>query len=207
MARDAGSFRRRGARHQVQPSVLVICEDSKSARQYLQDAARYFRVHVKVEIMHIGKTDPKGIVSAAIERSERYDKVFCSIDRDSHQGFQEALAMARRCAAVRVIASYPCFEFWYLLHFCYTRRAYTSVGSASAGERLISHLRSMPGMSDYAKGSDKCMFDFLLPLFLQARARARRVWAEASRDGEMNPSTEVHELLDYFESLALPRQS
>ncbi|MGK5054861.1 RloB family protein [Janthinobacterium sp. RB2P8] len=205
MARSANSFGRGGARFKAQPTVLVICEDSKSARKYLEDATIYFRVHVKVEITHIGKTDPKGIVTAAIERTKQYDRVFCAIDRDSHETFHEALRMAKFNEKVVVVPSYPCFEFWYLLHFGYTRKAYTSVGGASAGDRLVADLKTKKCMKDYAKGGEKGMFDALLPEFEVARRNSARALADAQRDGEINPSTTMHELMDFFESLSTPQ--
>ena len=108
MGRSANSFSRGAARYKAQPTVLVICEDSKSSRRYLEDATVHFRVHVKVQITHIGRTDPKGIVTAAIERTKQYDKVFCAIDRDTHESFDEALAMVAHNEKVVVIPSYPC---------------------------------------------------------------------------------------------------
>ena len=166
----------------------------------------HFRVHVKVEITHIGKTDPKGIVAAAIERTKQYDKVFCAIDRDTHETFDEALRMSANNEKVVVVPSYPCFEFWYLLHFGYTRKAYTSIGGASAGDRLVSDLKAKEGMKDYAKGGEKGMFELLLPNFVVARRHSSRALADAQRDGEVNPSTTMHELMDFFESLSAPQQ-
>lgn len=206
MARSASSFRRGVARLKAQPTTLVICEDSKSARRYLEDASVHFRVRVHVEIAHVGRTDPKGIVLAAIERTRQYDRIFCTIDRDNHPSFSEALALGRQRGEIVLVPSYPCFEFWYLLHFGYTRKAYSSVGRMSAGERLIADLRARTGMGGYAKGSEKSLFEFLLPAFPAARKLSRKILAEAHRDGEMNPSTRVHELMDYFEALSHPKQ-
>lgn len=58
MERNAASFNRQKSRYKPQPTVLVICEDSKSGKRYLEDASRHFRVNVVVEITHCGKTDP-----------------------------------------------------------------------------------------------------------------------------------------------------
>src|SRR4051812_3924114 len=120
MASTINKFQRISRGFAPQPTVLVICEDSKSGKKYLEDATRHFRVNVSVEVSHCGHTDPLGIVADAVSRQRGFDKVFCVIDRDTHVNFPEAIAMANAHSKVTIIASYPCFEFWYLLHFGYT---------------------------------------------------------------------------------------
>jgi hypothetical protein len=121
--RAALPFSRPGRRFKPGPTVLVICEDSKSSKNYLQDVSIHFRAHVKVLVSHIGKTDPKGIVNEAARKVNSYDRVFCVIDRDEHKSFDEAMQTAA-VTNVHAIASYPCFEYWLLLHFVYSRKPY-----------------------------------------------------------------------------------
>lgn len=149
MARPPASFKRSSPRFRPQPTVLVICEDTKSGKRYLEDATYHFRVNVNVDITHCGKTDPKGIVTEALDRARNFEHVFCAIDRDNHSNFDEALELARASSKVEVVASYPCFEFWLLLHFRYTRKPYIAVGSDSAAAQLISDLRTCPDMETY----------------------------------------------------------
>jgi hypothetical protein len=206
MARSANSFGRGAPRYKPQPTVLVICEDSKSGKRYLDDATHYFRVHVTVEITHCGNTDPDGIVREAIRRQKSFDRVFCAIDRDTHENFDEAMALARTSPdKVVVIPSYPCFEFWYLLHFGYNRKPYRAAGNRSAGDRLAADLRACDGMAGYAKGGTESMFDALLPRLPRARQLSTQVLGQAIQDGSLNPSTRIHELIDYFEQLAVPQ--
>jgi hypothetical protein len=207
MARKADSFGRSKPRFKPQPTVLVICEDSKSGKCYLEDASLYFRVNVLVEITHCGNTDPKGIVTEAISRQRKFDHVFCAIDRDTHETFDEALNLVKSAQKVKVIASYPCFEFWLLLHFGYNRKPYAVAGKHSAADLLIKDLRTHPGMEHYEKGKDLSIFTRLLNSgFFEARKIAPKILAEAIASGEMNPSTRLHELLDFFEELSSPQQ-
>lgn len=207
MGRSSGSFTRPSSRFKPHPLVLVICEDSKSGKQYLEDAKHFYRVEVKVEVSHCGKTDPKGIVEAGISRQNQFNHVFCVIDRDNHENFDEALALAHKSAKVCVIASYPCFEFWYLLHFRKTRKAYSSVGERSAGARLVSDLKKIPEFADYTKGNMEGIFSMLLGKpFEFARKTAPQVYAEALAEDEMNPSTALHKLIDFFEYLSEPQK-
>ncbi|MEY3746485.1 MAG: hypothetical protein RIQ76_1026, partial [Pseudomonadota bacterium] len=80
----ANSFPRNKIQFKSQPKVLVICEDSKSSKIYLEEASIFYRSHTEVLFDHIGKTDPLNIVSEAVSRSRKYDWVFCVIDRDNH---------------------------------------------------------------------------------------------------------------------------
>lgn len=205
MARSASSYNRPTSRFKPQPTVLVICEDTKSGKRYLEDAAIHFRIDVQVEIAHCGKTDPKGIVEEALRRQGKFDKVFCVIDRDNHPSFDPALLLASESDKITVIASYPCFEFWILLHFGYSRKPFTPVGNDSAGARVIKELRTRPGMNGYDKGAAESVFHALLEKLPPARSIADRVLRDAINCGEMNPSTTVHELLDAFETLSKPQ--
>jgi hypothetical protein len=207
MARDSNSLKRQKPKFKPQPTVLVICEDSKSGRRYLEDASLHFRVTVLVEITHCGKTDPLNIVKEAISRQGKFDYVFCAIDRDTHETFDEALNLAKSSKKVEVIVSYPCFEFWLLLHFGYNRKPYAAAGKNSAADLLIKALRIYPGLEKYDKGEDMGIFQLLLSRLAEARRIAPKVLAEAIASEQMNPSTRLHKLLDFFEKLSSPQQA
>ena len=202
MARSASSFDRAKPRFRPQPRTLVLCEDSKSCLLYLKDAAQHFRSYAEIEVANCGKTDPKGIVTEAVnlKRRQKFDDVICVIDRDSHHGFQEALELAAQ-NLVGVVASYPCYEFWLLLHFRKTRAPYMPAGDHSAAERVSRSLRQESGMDKYEKGAAKGLFISLLDRLPDARTRSMQVLTEALADGEMNPSTRLHELIEAFEAL------
>jgi hypothetical protein len=206
MARNAASFKRSNPSYKPQPTVLVICEDSKSGKRYLEDASRHFRVNVSVEITHCGNTDPKGIVNEAIKRQGKFDRIFCAIDRDTHETFDEAINLVSNSEKIKVIVSYPCFEFWLLLHFGFNRRPYAAAGRYSAADILIKDLRTYPGLEKYEKGKDLSIFKLLENRFAGARQIAPKVLAEAIASDERNPSTTLHELIDYFEKLSSPQQ-
>ncbi|MBI5922677.1 MAG: RloB domain-containing protein [Betaproteobacteria bacterium] len=203
MGRSVNSLRRQAPRYKPQPTVLVICEDTKSGKRYLEDASRHFRVEVQVEITNCGRTDPRGIVAEALARQGKFDRIFCVIDRDTHPNFDEALVEAKRSPKVDVIASYPCFEFWLLLHYEYTTKPFTAAGNKSAAETLIERLRTHSGMGDYAKGSAQSIFQSLIgDKFEDARLRSPLVHQNAQECKDMNPSTRLHDLMDFFEELS-----
>lgn len=204
MPRNAESFKRRGAKFRPQPRVLVLCEDAKSSKLYLEDAAIASRSSAIVEFAHCGRTDPLGIIEAAIKRSGDYEQVYCVIDRDSHANFDEALQACAGHAKVQPLVSYPCFEYWLLLHFEYTRAPFQRTGKNSAADCVVQELRTKAGMALYAKGSPEGLFQSLRHLLPRARLQAARSLAEAVTDDEMNPSTLLHTLITRMEELGSP---
>jgi len=200
------SFDRKGSRFKAQPKVLVLCEDSKSGKRYLEEAAFYFRAKAQVEIVHCGITHPSGIVERAVVRQKQFDKVFCVLDRDTHLCFERALNVARSHPRITVIASYPCFEFWLLLHFGFNRKPFRAVGKNSPGDLVTKSLRAKPGMFRYEKGRDISYFTQLLgEPFNVARTLAPKILEDVSVSGQPNPSTEIHLLMDEFEALSKPQ--
>ena len=205
MARKSSPFERKKPSLKPQPRVLVICEDTKSSLQYLKDAAHHFRAYAEVDIVHCGKNDPFGIVEEAIERQKNFDHVYCVIDRDADKKFDKALNLAKlHEKKISLIASYPCYEFWLLLHFQKNRKPYIGVGKDSSGDLLVKDLCKVKGMENYAKGSSENLFDQLLENLPKARKFAAQVMQEALNDGEWNPSTRLHELIEKFERLGTP---
>lgn len=205
MARKSSPFERKKPSLKPQTRVLVICEDTKSSLQYLKDAAHHFRAYAEVDIVHCGKNDPLNIVKEAMERQRLFDHVYCAIDRDRHEGFDEALAVANGHKKISIIASYPCYEFWLLLHFQKTRKPYIGVGKNSSGDLLIKDLCKFAGMESYAKGSSENLFERLIDRLPTARQHAVQVMEDALNEDELNPRTRLHDLIEYFEFLGKPQ--
>jgi hypothetical protein len=208
--RTSDSYKRKANKYKTQPLVLIICEDTKSSKIYLEDASRYFRSYAKVDFIHSGRTDPLGVVEAGLAKSKLFDLVYCVIDRDSHYepNFRSALELGReKKSKIIVLTSYPCFEFWLLLHFGYTRAGFMPAGGISAADRVFKSLIEQQDMSDYEKGNVSGLFNRLLPRLSDARKNAKKTVAEGILDNEMNPSTELHILIDKLEDLGKLNQA
>lgn len=201
MAKSASSFSRPSLKYKVQPRFLVLCEDTKSSLSYIQEAARYFRAYADVEVINCGRNDPQGIVDEAIKRKSKYEKVFCVIDRDGHQLFHQALDKAEPHETVEMIASYPCYEYWLLLHFKESRKSYKSIGDESACDQLVKELRKYKIIAGYEKGKSNGLFDSLIDHLGEARARAVRTLVDGHQCGDLDPSTQMHLLIDALEDL------
>ncbi len=204
-------FNRSKPKFKPQPKVLVICEDSKSGKKYLEDASFGLRANVPVKQVRIEHHSPAPlkIVEHAVKQTGKYDDVYCVIDRDTHETFDEALKLAKTSAKIKIIASYPCYEFWLLLHFIHPNdlKEYKPIGKLSPADVLIKDLCRCEGMENYEKGDDKNLFEYLRDKgFSKAKENSPLILANAKARGKMNPSTQLHELIDYFEVLSQPQR-
>lgn len=208
--RSTASFTRGTAKFKVQARVLVLCEDSKSSKTYLEDASKYFRATAQVQIAHPGRTDPLGVVQAGVKQKSDFDVVYCVVDRDSHANWEQAIDLARGHPKLRMVRSFPCFEFWLLLHFCYTRASYASAGALSAADQVVRDLRQKPGMAGYAKGSIEGLFQKLCGeadvTLNTACTHGDRTLIDAEREGDPNPSTELQNLIRELRKLGSPER-
>ena len=208
--RPTASFARGSAKFKAQARVLVRCEDSKSSKMSLQDASKYFRATALVQIAHPGRTDPLGVVQAGVKQKANFDSVYCVVDRDSHANWEQAMDLARGHTKLRMIRSFPCFEFWLLLHFGYTRASYAHTGTLSAADQVVRDLRQKDGMRDYAKGSVEGLFQKLCGdadvTLNTACIYGDRTLVAAEAEGNANPSTELQYLIRELRKLGSPER-
>jgi len=124
-------------------------------------------------------------------------------DKDTHETYDQALAkiaILKPKDTFFAVTSVPCFEYWLLLHFEYSTRAFRgTVGAKSAGDQVFDELKKY--IPEYAKG-DHGHFDTLLGQLPRAIAHAKQAMGEARRTGTANPSTQVYELVEYLQGLA-----
>ena len=182
----------------------MVCEGAYTEPLYFGAMRDRFRLNT-LEVKATKGVDPRTLVNIASEEDqrekrngERFDSVYCVFDRDSHPQFEEASNMAR-ARGFRLARSWPCFEFWLLLHFDLVRAPYARKGSLSPCDVCIRDLRKH--LPQYSKG-DRTTFDALWCLLEDAIANGYRAAADAAATSERNPSTEVHELVVHLRKLA-----
>lgn len=177
--------------------ILILCEDGKSAPYYLDSFCNNF--HLKnITIKGMG-VSPLKIVEAAIAELKSYDRVYCHFDQDTHADYKQALdrvvANQKNYKKIYAITSVPCFEYWILLHYRDSSKPYKAAGSKSAGDRLESEVKIY--IPDYHKGH-KSIFEITKPYLDLAIDRANRIDAQQKTAGTDNPSTKMHELIEYL---------
>ena len=195
---------RRRPRREPYDRVLIVCEGKKTEPSYFGDLlARYRLSMANIEIVGSG-ADPGTVVKEAkkrrskeIRNGERYDRVFCVFDRDEHATFDAACEEAR-AGGITPIRSWPCFEFWLVLHFGYSRQPYARSGGRSAAQNCVEDVRQhLPGYSKGRRG----VFGTLEDSLEQAKANAALALTDVEATGTFNPATEIHLLVEYLQSL------
>lgn len=208
-ARSALDQARRKASRAPYEKVLIVCEGEKTEPNYFQELKDFYEIDTaNVVIDGNCGSSPISVVNHAIasylqetETLEPYDKVYCVIDRDTHDSFDEAIAKLANQKPEDVfhaIVSVPCFEYWLLLHFQYTTAAFMPAGKKSAGNRTEEALKGL--WPEYHKGK-KGVFNHVLENIEFAKANAARCLADARKRGSNNPSTNVHELVHYLQNI------
>lgn len=191
---------------------LIVCEGEATEPHYfngLKNVERLPTAHVEVWGEQCG-SDPLSVVEFAAtqyaeETLDRYDRVFCVIDRDRHDTFKPAVARVKELlesgVPIELVVSWPCFEFWILLHYRYTRNPYgptrklspcDAVGAEIKRDHDKAHLKARPDI-----------YPVLRPRQEFAIANAKTACKDVLATGMENPSTQVHTLVETL--LALKR--
>ena len=197
-------FKRKGPKREPYKRVLIVCEGSKTELLYFEGIKDRYRLSAaNVRVTSKGSA-PTSVVKRASELQEiewklgeEYDDVFCVFDRDEHPTFDEACTKAR-AENLNLARSWPCFEFWLLLHFGYSRKPYARSGTRSPADVCIRDLKQhLPGYEKAQKG----MFQKLQGQLEAAKINAERTIVDRRATNEPNPSTEIHYLVDHMQNL------
>jgi len=211
---------RRNAKRKPYDNILIVCEGEKTEPFYFEE----MRVCLELDSANIKidgscNSSPKSIVDYAeiLFNKERckngnYDRVFCVFDRDKHETFGYALKKIdslnnalkeedySKENVFTGIRSVPSFEYWFLLHFIPTTKPYSPLGNKSVGDQVIDDLKVyLPNYKKTQKGIYKYSIDN--KLIDGAKAQSKRIYENSKKTGDINPSTNVHELVEYLEEL------
>jgi hypothetical protein len=192
---------------QLSKRVLILCEDKKSSQYYLKSFKKDEELKrnlsaVNVEIYQPEDFSPVGLVKEAIARKKeakkannKYDLIWVVLDKDSHANMPKAYDMAIS-NNIKFGLSIKCFEYWIILHYEQTRKAFSTC------DEVIKYLRKTH-IEDYEKG--KNIFDILKPLFDVAIKNGK--WLEKEIKNSMQKDakiynesayTNLHELVELF---------
>lgn len=178
---------------------LIVCEDAKSAVDYLKS----FEVsedHVEM-VVEGGAGNTDGVVERALElrghaeeQGTPYSKVWCVFDRDSFpaKNFNRAFQIATPYRDVEIIWANECFELWYLLHFAYR-------DTAISRDDIYHELSKASRLGKKYDKADQTVFVMLRDKLPTALRNARTLYdsyGAALRPERDNPSTKVHILVD-----------
>lgn len=199
--RSARDLRRQSRGIKEFSRVLIACEGEKTEPHYLRELCKSLGLTAAI-VEIAGKecdSSPKSVYEYADTRWKEdgaFDEIFCVFDRDVHETFDETVKAIsqHRSRRMKSIYSYPCFEYWILLHFTYSRGAVIAAGKKSAGDQMLGLvLAKWPeykkgGKGNYAYLSERNLTD-------TAITRALRAKKDAEDTGNPDPSTRMNELV------------
>jgi hypothetical protein len=212
--KTAKEFARRAASLTPMRRVLIVTEGEVTEIQYFEALKSLLKL-VNVDLNICGKecdSSPTAVVRYALERSASegehdkggYNDVYCVFDRDTHTDFEKALSQiltANRPRSdfkgerITAVPSYPCFEFWFLLHFAYSRAPFAAAGGKTVAQVVEAELKQHSPFEGFAKSLTTEMVQSLHANTEKAIERAEKIMQDAQSTGEKNPSTEVHLLV------------
>ena len=214
-AQTAAAIARQQQQRPKGKRFLIVCEGMKTEPYYFEELCKAHQLRtLRVRIAPGAEgSSPDRVLDYAIklfdEDAQRgpdhFDQVFCVIDRDQHEGYKATIERIKVMRAdgkpFVAIPSVPCFEYWLLLHFTYSRHPFHASSKRSVCDAVIRDLRKHPGFGAYEKAQRNT--------YAQLRERTEAAlkhaqWAEtdAERTGQDNPSTSVHHLVLELKQLA-----
>jgi len=206
MARDLA---RKQARRSTYDRVLIVCEGTKTEPNYIRKLIDFLELNTaNVEVDGDSGSSPVSVVEHSKKRyneekrtGNAFDRVFCVFDKDSHESYNRALDEVKKAKPkyiFKAITSVPCFEYWLLLHYEFSTKEFVVIGTKSACANLTDHLRKF--FPAYSKGNANTYNEIKSQT---TRAIDRSKWAlKQARENERdNPSTLMHELVEYLNHL------
>lgn len=199
---NGGALGRKKAKKLEIRQILILCEDTKSSRDYLASYP-YNKELVQIHCIGTGKNTDSLMLEAikrasdAARRGNAFEQVWVVFDKDSftQQQFNRTFDLAKSRNEIIACWSNESFELWYLLHFHYR-------DTAIARKELVSNITKLIGKK-YDK-ADLAMYAELKDRTNIAIRNASRLAFENSKNGDphRNPSTLVHELVNRLLDLA-----
>ncbi len=188
------NLKRRRPNTEPRKYILIVVEGQETEYNYFQALKADLRlVTAQIEVVSGTGGSPASVVEEArkLQKQKQPDIVFCVFDWDGKtEAYQKAVKQAKKCD-FQSAASIPCFEFWFLLHYRYTTRAFEGC------DRVIAELEKIMG-AKYEK--NLTMYQQLKPKLDTAIANAKKLEAEFQEELKTNnfhnPYTQVYQLVE-----------
>jgi hypothetical protein len=187
----------------VNKRLYIVCEGGKTEYNYFKNVIDDSNIHTKlveVKVLQTKINTPKELINFLKgKRETRSDELWAVFDHDGHPNLGDAFNNAQN-NNIRIAFSNIAFEYWVLLHFEETNRAFLK------SRDIISYLNKRNHFPDYDKG-DKNLYERIKDKTATAELRAKRnrQAMEKANPGarifEINPYTDVDKLLESIRNL------
>jgi len=195
-ARTSNELARKAARKSEYESILIVCEGTKTEPNYFKELIDDLELNTaNVQTVSSPSTCPRKLVEFAIAKAEEeeHDFVYCVFDKDNHSKYHEAMQLIDGRPNIIAANSVPCFEYWIVLHYQNTTRAFYGSASKSPGDEVVEKLKQyIPGYSKGKRGTYAMLKGKKMD---KAMINASKVNAAATAAGTDNPSTHIYKLV------------
>ena len=194
--------KKRNSNSRKRKKIIFIATQGKNKTEKL-----YFKKFnsdkVQIRFAKGGSTDPVNMVSELLSEcrdmgydSDAGDTAYCVLDSDFVASKNKQIALADKKAEdneILLIVSSPCFEIWYLCHYDYSTKAFSS------NEEVIDELRKR--IPQYDKNKED-MYELLHQRQDNAVKNAKKLENYNLQSGkrphtvEFRPSTEVYRIIE-----------
>lgn len=219
--KTAKKLRRRPAKKDPMRRVLIVAEGEITEVEYFEALKSHLKLS-NVDLEICGKecdSSPTSVVQFALNRADSegsykrggYNDVFCVFDRDDHQDFDRALSQisgAKKSQSkfkgerIDAIPSYPCFEYWLLLHLQFSRTPFAAANGKTVAQVVTAELKKHSEFKSFDKALTGEMREFLLHSVQKAIKNAEKAEKDANQTSSQNPSTQVHVLVKFLMELS-----
>ncbi|OCL18916.1 hypothetical protein A9G07_11815 [Gilliamella sp. wkB72] len=204
---------RRNINHRrlIIPKILILTE-GVSEKIYFDGLKNKLSLST-LSVIKSEYTDSVGIIKNAItiaeesiQKLEPFDYIFCIFDLDTvkDKNFINEVTNYEnqnpKQPKVKIfpIYTYPCFEIWFILHFCLCTKPFTSKGKKSIGDTAKSYLKKHA--NEYNETNKKCIEKFI-DNYKEALNNSMKL-IEWQKDNEsINPICTIHKLVKLLENI------
>lgn len=192
--------------------MLIVTEGSKTEPNYFNGLIYELGLTTaEVKIVGRGGSAPINVVEKAesiLISDDDYEQIYCVFDRDEHAKYDQAIAKVEALQksskfdskTIKAITSFPCFEFWFLLHLCDSGKSYSN------SREVIAEIMKYDLTGKYKKEDCSVFLNQYSGNREEAKTRAARLLKSAEdasvRKYHENPSTRVHLVVIALEKIS-----
>lgn len=189
-------FQRKDSTRQPLSTALVVCEGD-TERLYVEALVKRFNINPRrLKVLKAKHSDAQHIVENAKSQKEKesekgnhYDQVFVIFDKDEND--VEKVRNNAKKDNIQTIVSAPCFEYWILLHYELTDRAYVKCAQVVRDVKEFCHNHEKTNSAFYQEIINKHLG--------AAKRNARLINADSSS------YTDMPILIDHLEKMKKER--
>ena len=201
--------KRNACRRSIRPIMRIFTEGAQTEINYVRG---YINAYLKskghtahdIIIEQPNDSSPLGLLNAARQSRLPMDEMWIVFDCDQHANKHETFKGAAE-DKIGIAYSSISFETWILLHFTYSTRAYGSCGELM--KVLDKHYsngydKAMNNLFEETAGAD---YSRLRKAIVNAKRLVREIQTvnAAKPIHELNPYTNVHELLEAIDAFII----